>query len=91
MIPTAVARGKILVVDDEMGPRESLRMLLKPHYDVRTADNPHGGLGEIGTFRPDLAILDIKMPEMDGLELLQRIKGIDPSIEVVMITAYASL
>jgi PAS domain S-box-containing protein len=88
---STAARGKILVVDDEMGPRESLRMLLKPHYDVRTADNPRGGLGEIGHFRPDLAILDIKMPDMDGLELLQRIKGIDPSIEVVMITAYASL
>jgi two-component system cell cycle sensor histidine kinase/response regulator CckA len=91
MTATATLRSKILVVDDELGPRESLRMLLKPHYDVRTADNPHRGLSEIDGFRPDLAILDIKMPEMDGLELLKRIKGIDPSIEVVMITAYASL
>jgi PAS domain S-box-containing protein len=88
---TAAPPSRILVVDDELGPRESLRMLLKPTYDVRTAQNGRTALEEIPRFRPDLVILDIKMAEMDGLEVLRRVKQLDQAIEVVMITAYASL
>jgi PAS domain S-box-containing protein len=87
----AATRARILVVDDELGPRESLRMLLKPSYQVETADTGRAALAELPRFHPDLVILDIKMPEMDGLEILRHIKRIDPSIEVIMITAYASL
>jgi PAS domain S-box-containing protein len=82
---------RILVVDDELGPRESLRMLLKPAYQIQTADSGRAALEQIPGYRPDIVILDIKMPEIDGLEVLRRIKRIDPAIEVVMITAYASL
>ncbi|HET7343585.1 MAG TPA: response regulator [Methylomirabilota bacterium] len=83
--------ARILVVDDELGPRESLRMLLKPSYQIQTADSGRAALEQIPAYRPDIVILDIKMPEIDGLEVLRRVKRIDPSIEVVMITAYASL
>jgi PAS domain S-box-containing protein len=87
--PATAAR--ILVVDDELGPRESLRMLLKPSYQITTADSGRSALEMLGQVRPDVVILDIKMPEMDGLEVLRRLKRADPTIEVVMITAYASL
>jgi two-component system cell cycle sensor histidine kinase/response regulator CckA len=83
--------ARILVVDDELGPRESLRMLLKPSYQIQTADSGRAALEQIPGYRPDIVILDIKMPEIDGLEVLRRVKRVDPSIEVVMITAYASL
>ncbi len=84
-------RPRVLVVDDELGPRESLRMILKPSYEITTADSGEAALRTLSVFHPDLVFMDIKMPQMDGIELLQRIKRADPSIEVVMITAYASL
>jgi two-component system NtrC family sensor kinase len=89
--PTPPPGSRILVVDDEIGPRESLRMLLKGAYEIRTADTGTAALAELPKYRPDLVILDIKMPEMNGLEVLRRVKESDPSIEAVMITAYASL
>jgi PAS domain S-box-containing protein len=82
---------RVLVVDDEIGPRESLRMLLKTQFEVATADSGPVALRELPRFRPDLVIMDVKMPQMDGLEVLRQIKTMDPSIEVIMITAYASL
>jgi len=91
MSTTANALGRVLVVDDELGPRESLRMLLKPSYAIQTAENGRTALELLRRFQPDVVIMDIKMPEMDGLELLRHVKRADPSIEVVMITAYASL
>jgi PAS domain S-box-containing protein len=84
-------RSRILVVDDELGPRESLRMILKPHYEIQTVESGEAALRAIPAFRPDLVFMDIKMPTMDGVDALRRIKLLDPSIEVVMITAYASL
>jgi PAS domain S-box-containing protein len=87
----SASAAKILVVDDELGPRESLRMLLKPAYQIHTAESGRAALALLPELRPDVVILDIKMPEMDGLEVLRRVKRADPTVEVVMITAYASL
>jgi PAS domain S-box-containing protein len=90
-VTLSTARARILVVDDEIGPRESLRMLLKTRYDVATADGGAAALRDVAAFRPDLLIMDIKMPQIDGLEVLRRVKAADPSIEVIMISAYASV
>ena len=90
-VAPATTLPRVLVVDDELGPRESLRMLLKPAYYIQTAENGRAALDALEWFRPDVVIMDIKMPEIDGLELLRRVKTVDPTIEVVMITAYASL
>ena len=82
---------KIVVIDDETGPRESLRMILKDDYQVSLADGALAGLELIEQVRPDLVFLDIKMPQMEGTEVLRRIKEFDSDIEVAMITAYAAL
>jgi signal transduction histidine kinase len=84
-------RSRVLVIDDEAGPRESLRMILKDTYDVTLAENPIQGLKLADQQRPDVVFLDIKMPEMEGTEVLRRIKEIDPDIEVVMFTAFAAV
>ncbi len=84
-------RPKVLVIDDEAGPRESLRMILRDSYEVILAAGPIEGLKLAEEQRPDVVFLDIKMPEMEGTEVLRRIKEIDPDIEVTLFTAFAAI
>jgi len=84
-------RGDILVVDDEAGPRESLRMILKPDHDVRIACNGQEALDEIEKRKPDLIFLDLKMPGMDGTEVLRLAKERHPDVAVAIMTAYAGV
>jgi two-component system response regulator PilR (NtrC family) len=82
---------KILVVDDERSMREFLEiMLAKEGYEVRTAANGREALAAVERELFDLAILDIRMPKMDGITALGHIKEISPETIVLMITAYAS-
>jgi PAS domain S-box-containing protein len=82
---------RVLVVDDEEGPREAIRMILKPRYQVFTAGSGEEALAALPGLGPDVIFMDVKMPRMDGVQLLERVKAIDPGVEIVMITAYASL
>jgi PAS domain S-box-containing protein len=82
---------RVLIVDDEEGPREAIRMILKPHYQVYTAGSGEEVLASLSGIRPDVIFMDVKMPRIDGVQLLERVKASDPQVEVVMITAYASL
>ena len=81
----------ILVVDDEAGPRESLRMILHQDHEVRMASTGAEALQMVRERVPDLIFLDIRMPEMEGTEVLRRVKEIAPECEVAMITAYAAV
>jgi signal transduction histidine kinase len=82
---------QILVIDDEMGPRESLRMLLKPNYQVHTADSVDAGIRLLREKRPDAVISDIRMPGASGIEGLRRIREIDPHVSVIMLTGFGAL
>lgn len=84
-------KRNILVVDDETGPREALRMILKNKYDIVTADDGDHALRHIDSKDFDVAIVDIKMAGMDGLQLLKKMKEKRPDIEVIIMTAYASV
>ncbi len=83
--------ANILVVDDEQGPRESLRMILKNEHTVRLAGSGPEALKLIQQDKPDLVFLDIRMPGMEGTEVLRQIKQRAPEVEVAMITAYAGV
>lgn len=83
--------GNILVVDDEFGPRESLRMILKPLYNIYTADNGQKALEVIKSSPVDLVTLDLKMQGPQGIDVLREIKKINSDIEVIIVTGYASL
>ena len=82
---------KILVVDDEQGPRESLRMILKDDYEVYTAASGEEALKKMVEKQIDVVALDIKMPKTNGLKLLQNIKKSVPDVEVFLITGFPSV
>ncbi len=82
---------QILVIDDELGPRESLRMLLKPEYNVATADCVEVGIKLLKEKHPDTIVMDIRMPGMTGIEGLRRIREIDPHLSVIMLTGFGAL
>lgn len=84
-------RPTVLVVDDELGPRESLKMILNPSFNVFTSEDGRHALQIIKNTNIDLVTLDLKMPVMSGEEVLRGIKEYDPSIEVVIITGYGTL
>lgn len=83
--------GNILIVDDENGPRESLKMILRPHYNIVEANGGFQALQIIREQQIDLVTLDLRMPEMDGTIVLMAIKKHDPTIQVLIITGYATL
>jgi len=81
----------VLVIDDEIGPRESLRYLLKDEYRVHCADSVAAGLDLIRREPPDLIILDLRMPDMNGIEGLREIRKLDPDVAVIILTGFASV
>jgi signal transduction histidine kinase len=84
-------RVSLLIVDDERGPAESLRMIFKPSYNVYMANGGQQALEIIHTMPIDVVTLDLRMPSMSGIEVMERIKQFDPDIEVIVVTGYSSL
>ena len=82
-----MGKRQVLVIDDEPGVRESLRMLLKQSYEVLTAVSGNEGMQLLSKHAVDVVLLDILMPGMDGLEVLEEIKQRNLSAQVVMLTA----
>jgi DNA-binding NtrC family response regulator len=82
-----MARPLILVVDDDPGVRESFRLILEDHYDVVDVPDGPSALDVVRASPMDLVLLDIRLPVMDGIEVLERIKAIDERVEVILVTA----
>ena len=80
---------KILVVDDEQSIRETLELFLQEKgFDVLTVEDGEKGLDAAEREQPDIVILDLRLPGLDGLEVLQRLKHHNKDISVIMITGY---
>ncbi len=85
-------KNRILVVDDEPGIREGCRRALTPHgYSIQTAENGEEGLQFIQSGEFDLALVDVMMPGMNGIDLITLIHEYDPEIVCIIITGYATV
>src|SRR5438105_5030711 len=82
-----VLRPVALVVDDEESVRESFRLVLDQDYDVLDVPDGARALDIVRAHHVDIVLLDIRLPEMDGIEVLERIKALDDSVEVILVTA----
>jgi len=83
-------KKSVLIVDDEVGVRESLRQILKPFFEVHTAANGEEALQCVRRESIDLVTLDLKMPGISGIQVLKEIKKIKEDVEVIIITAYGN-
>ncbi|MFC1823089.1 response regulator [Thermodesulfobacteriota bacterium] len=82
-------KKKILIVEDEFGLQEILRdIFLMEGYDVRTAVDGIDGYKIYSRFKPDLVFTDVLMPQMNGLELVRKIREIEPKIKVIYISGF---
>ncbi len=85
-------KGKILVIDDEDIVRTSCSRALAPSdFDVKLAKNGLEGLKIMGEDKIDVVLTDLKMPDMDGIEVLRKIKKEWPEVEVIIITGYQTV
>ncbi len=84
--------GKVLVVDDEDEVRQVLQEFLEAKgYEVHAAGSGPEALSTLETFAPDVVLLDVSMPQMDGVETLERIVEVRPTLPVIMVTANADV
>jgi len=89
--PAAIS-GTVLIIDDEAGIRESLQTLLELEgYDVETAATGQQGLNRLGQRTFDLILLDLALPDRNGLDILAELRAQDPGVSVIMITAYGTV
>ena len=88
-IPTSQKRrGTLLIVDDEDGPRQALRVIFKDDYEVLMASDGPQAIELARTKHVDVAVLDIRMLGMSGIEVLERLKFVDSEMEAIMMTAF---
>jgi signal transduction histidine kinase len=86
-----VRNVRVLVVDDEYGPRESIAFTLGTEFEVDTAERAAEALAKIKQTQYAVVVMDIRMPEMDGIRALDELRKIDPLVSVVMLTGYGTL
>src|ERR1043165_3951978 len=90
--PTVVTEKlPVLVVDDEYGPRESIAFSLSAEFAVDTAERAREALSKVQSRPYAAVVLDIRMPEMDGIRALEELRKIDPNVSVIMLTGYGTL
>ncbi len=89
--PPLTDRPKVLVVDDELGPRESISYLLQDEFEVMAVDRVDRGLELLARENFSVVVMDIRMPQKNGIQGLEAMRKIDPEVSIIMMTGYGAL
>ncbi len=92
-LPTesSVPQANILIVEDEKGPREALKLILSPYFNLYTVDRAEVAQQILATHPIDLITLDLKLPDQPGTDLLAKIRENGQDVDVVIITGYGTM
>ncbi len=88
---SSLPQSNILIVEDEHGPREALKLILSPYFNLYTVDRAEVALQILATHPIDLVTLDLKLPDQPGTDLLAKIRENGHDVDVVIITGYGTL
>ena len=92
LVPMQATKPRLLIVDDELLIRDLLYDYFKNRdYEIAVAESGQGALDQVGNGHFDTVIIDLKMPDMDGLELADKIRAQDHDIPIIIMTGYPSL
>lgn len=84
-----MSKLKIMVVEDDVAVLEVVQLMLGDKYEVIVATNGEDAIKKYKMFKPDIVLMDVMMPVMDGIEATKEIKKIDPDAKIIGLTAYA--
>ena len=87
----AGTRHVFVIDDDDVMLLSCRRILEKAGWEVETFGNGHDGIARLETVRPQLLLVDLKMPELDGFQVIERVRAIDPDIVIAVLTGYATI
>src|SRR4026208_1871638 len=92
-VPSELVKKKptLLVIDDEAGPRDALKVILRPFFNIQAAESASAAIEVLNSQSIDIITLDQKLPDRQGIDLLQDIKHHHANVEVIIITGYGSL
>jgi len=82
-------KPSIMIVEDDGAVREALKIMLGEKYEIIFATNGEEAVRNYSTYKPEVVLMDVMMPVMDGVEAARKIKKIDPRAKIVGLTAYA--
>jgi len=91
MAITELTKPRALLVDDEPGPCETVRMLLSGAYQVHAANSAQSALNVYSDFKPDVVITDLRMPGKDGIELARELRERDSAVAIILFTAHGDV
>ena len=91
MASTPAGRRKVLIIEDESALRTSYERFFTGRYELAFAGTGAEGLAKLGQSTPDVLVLDLRLPDTDGIALLQNIRQTHPTLPVVVTTAYVSM
>ncbi|ADB57603.1 response regulator [Archaeoglobus profundus] len=84
-----MSKPKVMVVEDDLAVLEAVQVMLGDRYEVIVATNGKEAIEKYQEYKPDIVLMDMLMPVMDGIEATKKIKEIDPQAKIIGLTAYA--